>query len=346
MPAVVTAKASTQPRIGTLRITPEPGGGIEAEFIRGSGPTLEAQSTLSSTERGLSPDQRALAALAGNLASKSGFDATGRMRDLGVDFVLLAPPATAIGETDTSGPAKATTTRASTALDSNPILVPVGTTTSGQLWAFDSGTTVVPPAARIPADAGGSWRVIVLLVQGLVIGLALLMSLPTVRSADRVAELNARRPKRRRSRDEDAAVTPDDEPDADEDASVPAESVPDYDGEPEEEAAVESAGDIPEPETESIPIAEAPAEAEPEPDTPPEAKAERDIQPESEAEPEPQPQQEPEPEEFARESATTPAPFEHTHPRHERVTTPTTLEEGLDETIIRSPRGPEGGARG
>lgn len=311
MPAVVTAKASTQPRIGTLRITPEPGGGIDAELIRGSGPTLETQSTLSSTERGLSPNQRALAALAGNLASKSGFDATGRMRDLGVDFVLLAPPATAIGETDTSGPAKATTIRASTALDSNPILVPVGTTTSGQLWAFDSGTTVVPPAARIPADAGGGWRVIVLLVQGLVIGLALLMSLPTVRSADRVAELNARRPKRRRSRDEDAAVTPDDEPDADEDASVPAESVPDYDGEPEEEAAVESADDIPEPETESTPIVEAPQEAEP-----------------------------------TRETATTPASFEHTHPRHERVTTPTTLEEGLDETIIRPPRGPEGGARG
>jgi hypothetical protein len=344
MPAVVTAKASTQPRIGTLRITPEPGGGIEAELIRGSGPTLETQSTLSSTERGLSADQRSLAALAGNLASQSGFDATGRMRDLGVDFVLLAPPATAIGETDTSGPAKATTTRASTALDSNPILVPVGTTTSGQLWAFDSGTAAVSPAARIPADAGGSWRVIVLLVQGLVIGLALLMSLPTVRSADRVAELNARRPKRRGSRDQDAAVTPEDEPDAGEDASVPDESVPDYDGEPEEEAAVESADDIPEPETESTPIAEAPDESEPEPDTQP------DTQPEAEAEAEPepalQPLQEPEAEEPARESVTTPASFEHTHPRHERVTTPTTLEEGLDETIIRPPRGPEGGARG
>jgi hypothetical protein len=302
MPAVVTAKAAAQPRVGTLRITPEPGGGVGAELVRGGGETLDVQSTLSSTERGLTSAQSDLANLAGNLASQSGFDATSRMKELGIDFVLLAPPATVFDQKP-SEPAKVTSSRASTALDSNPVLVPVGSTAAGQLWAFDRGTTVVPPAARIPTDAGGFWRVIVLVLQGLVIGLTLLLSIPTVRSADRVAELNARRPKRHgRHGSPDEAVAPQDEPEENHEGAVVHETVPDSAGEPAEEAAVE-AGDSP--------------------------AAERAAEPEPEPEPEPTPEPEPEP---TREP--------------ELVTTPTTLEEGLDETIIRPHREPEGDVRG
>src|SRR6185437_9270625 len=94
MPAVVTAKAATQPRTGTLRITPQPDGGIQAEVVRGAGETLDGQSTLSSTARSLTSDQREPATLAGNLASRSGFDAAGELKRLGIDFVLLTPPAT------------------------------------------------------------------------------------------------------------------------------------------------------------------------------------------------------------------------------------------------------------
>src|SRR5262249_20736543 len=144
----------------------------------------------------------------------------GELKRLGIDFVLLAPPATAPStqpdaRPDTEQPATvealATGTRASVAMDANSLLVPVGQTATGSLWAFDRGTAVVPPAAQIPPDAGGIWRLIVLLVQGLIVGFTLLLAIPTTRSADRVAELNARRPARRHG-GEPPAVEPDDVP--------------------------------------------------------------------------------------------------------------------------------------
>lgn len=244
MPAVVTAKASTQPRTGTLRLTPQPSGGIAAEIVRGTGQTLDDQSTLSTTERSLTAQQRELATLAGNLASRSGYDATAELKRLGVDFVLLAPPATALeGSGTTTGTGDATTTRATVALDANPVLASVGTTATGRLWAFDRGTADVPAAARIPADAGGIWRVLVLLLQGIVIGVTLLMAIPTSRSADRVAELNARRAQGRGRGDDGVAVEPDDrpEPPAEGEETIAEESLDEYDAEPEDEATVESA---------------------------------------------------------------------------------------------------------
>jgi GT2 family glycosyltransferase len=313
MPAVVTAKAATQPRVGTLLITPQPNGGIEANLIRGAGETLDGQSTLSSTERSLSVRQRELATLAGNLASVSGYDATDRMRELGIDFVLLSPAAPALDKRATE-PATVTGARASTALDANPILAPVGSTTNGRLWAFDRGTAAVAPAAKIPADAGQPWRTIVLVVQGVVIGLTLLMSIPTIRSADRVAELNARRPKRRVEYEEETAVEPEDEPDADDAASVGDESVSEYEAEPDDEAAIEAA-DEEDAHAERLEVTAEPAS---EPAL---------TAPEAEAEPEPE----------RRPGAD--------HER-ESVTTPTTLEDGLDETIIRPGRTPEGDHRG
>ncbi|RDV45542.1 hypothetical protein DOE76_06850 [Leifsonia sp. ku-ls] len=343
MPAVVTAKAATQPRVGTLRIVPQPDGGIRADLVRGSGSTLDGQSTLADTERRLTAGQEDLAQLAGNLASRSGYDATTQLKKLGIDFVLLAPSETALGEADASA-AEATRSRAAVAMDANPVLSSVGTTASGRLWAFDSGTSEVPAAARIPADAGGIWRLVVLLVQGIVIGVTLLIAIPTSRSADRVSELSARRPHRRK--DDELAVEPDDEPDEPDVAAdgVADESVDEYVAEPEDEAVVESA-DLPEPAPagEAAPVAEpAPAaESAPageqapsgEPDTVGEP---RDAVPAQEHEPAPQP---------------SPA-NEDDHPverEAERVTTPpapTTLEDGLEETIIRPRRSFDGGDRG
>lgn len=314
MPAVVTAKATTQPRAGTLRITPQPDGGIEAEVVRGSGQTLDGQTTLSSTSRSLTSGQRELATLAGNLSSRSGYDASGELKRLGIDFVLLAPPAAALNEKqagaepDTAA-SEATRTRAGVAMDANPLLVSVGQTTTGSLWAFDRGTTVVPPAAQIPPDAGGIWRLIVLLVQGVIVGLTLLLAIPTTRSADRVSEVNARRPERRHGGGEPPAVEPDDEPDPPSDGDVPIaeESLDDWEAEPDDEAAVESYGDG---------------------DV-------RPVEPELEQEPEPEPEPpvEPEPDRGSgRDLDSVPVP----------VGAPTTLEDGLDETIIR-PRPATGG---
>ncbi len=312
MPAVVTAKAATQPRAGTLRITPQPDGGIEAEVVRGAGQTLDGQSTLSSTSRSLTSEQRELATLAGNLSSRSGFDASGELKRLGIDFVLLTPPATALNEKqagtepDTTA-ADATRTRASVAMDADPLLVSVGQTTTGSLWAFDRGTAVVPPAAQIPPDAGGIWRLIVLLVQGVIVGFTLLLAIPTTRSADRVSELNARRPERRHG-GEPPAIEPDDEPDPPSDGDVPIaeESLDDWEAEPDEEAAVESYGE----EVGSASVVPGPEPA-----------------PESEPEPEPEP---------GRDLDSAPV----------TVGAPTTLEDGLDETIIRPRPSTEGSDRG
>ncbi len=221
LPAVVTAKASTQPRTGTLRITPQPGGGIASEIVRGVGQNLNEQSTLSSTDRVMAANESSLALLAGNLASQSGYDASPQLRSLGIDYVLLAPPAASTGAKATPA-AQNTDRRAATALDANAVLVPIGLTATGRLWGFESGSTDVPPAAQIPADAGGSWRTIVLLVQGIVVGLVLLLSIPTGRAYDRLAaESPHRRP--------DEPV-PDDELDADADAEAEAEA--DADDEP------------------------------------------------------------------------------------------------------------------
>lgn len=340
MPAVVTAKAATQPRVGTLRITPEPGGGIATDLVRGAGETLDEQSTLSSTERTLTARQQALAALGGNLASASGYDATQRMKTLGVDFVLLTPPATTLDPQKTGSEhpteiAKTTGSRAATALDANPILVPVGTTPNGQLWAFDRGTSAVAPAAQIPADAGGTWRTIVLVVQAVVIALTLLMSLPTIRSADRVAELNARRPKRRAVREDDVAVEPEDEPEDDE--SIGDESLSEYEAEPDDEAAVESAGD------DEVAQAASDGNRAETTDEPDGVAADDDLreaaEPRGADEVEAADPREPDDVEPARETVP-PTPAAWT------PAAPTTLEDGLDETVIRPRRTPEGGTRG
>ncbi|MEN2739370.1 glycosyltransferase [Microbacterium sp. X-17] len=330
MPAVVTAKAATQPRTGTLRITPQPDGGIRAEIVRGAGQTLDGQTTLSSTERSLSSGQQELATLAGNLASRSGFDASGELKRLGIDFVLLTPSATALDEhvgakPDTTA-ADATRARAAVAMDANALLAPVGQTTTGSLWAFDRGTTVEPPAALIPPDAGGMWRVIVLLVQGLIVGFTLLLAIPTTRSADRVSELNSRRPARKHG-GEPPAIEPDDEPVPPSDGDVPVagESLDEWDAEPEDEAVVESADE------------DEAREAQPEP--------EETTSPKPEPEPEPEPEHESaapaapveEPEPIAPEPATGPNATAHDFALQAAVSfeAPTTLEDGLDETIIR-----------
>ncbi|MDQ1583148.1 MAG: hypothetical protein QOF36_1202 [Microbacteriaceae bacterium] len=196
LPAVTTAKAASQPRIGTLRITPQPNGGIAAELDRGAGTTLDAQSTLSSTSRRLSPNEQAFATLAGNLTSQSGMDASARLSELGIEYVLLAPPARLPGAGVTPA-AEQMDNRAATALDGNAVLTPIGQTAVGQLWGVGSEKAPTPAAALVPADAGGLTRWFVIVGQVIVIGLVLLMAIPTGRTGEReTAPASARRPRR------------------------------------------------------------------------------------------------------------------------------------------------------
>ena len=228
LPAVVAANATSAPRTGTLRLTAQPNGGIAAEVLRGPGATLSGQSTLSSTDRTLSDEDRSLAALAGNLASQSGFDPTQQLKSLGIDYVLLAPAAASL-DADVTPAAKATTLRATVALDADAALVPVGPTATGALWTFERGTTDVPPAAQIPPDAGGVWRTIVLIVQAVVIGLILLLSIPTRRTYESLAAESIRRPKGTKKpggapvTEPDGEAEPDRDDASDEDAEADAD---------------------------------------------------------------------------------------------------------------------------
>lgn len=185
LPAYVIAQAETDPRVTTLLMEPEADGGIRATLEHGTGETLDDQSTLDQTRTELTPEEEELATIAGNLASKSGFDTEAAVREFGVAFVLLAP-----ARDDGRGATQAEE-RARTALDANAALVGVGETEFGTLWRF-SAAQPDAAAARIPAGAGGWLAVVITTMQLVVIGATVLLSIPTGggREADR-------RPRRR-----------------------------------------------------------------------------------------------------------------------------------------------------
>ncbi|MGR0220220.1 glycosyltransferase [Agromyces sp. ZXT2-6] len=186
LPAFVVAESAADPRVGTLRLEPTSDGGIRSTVERGSGATLDVQSTLAATRDELSPTTEAVASLAGNLVSRSGYDASAAVEELGLSFVLLGPAGDEAG-------AAAVERRARVALDANAEVVPVGETDFGTLWRF-TDARVDAPGAQIPeppAEAG--W---VIAGQLVVLGSALLLSIPTGggREPDR------RPPHRRRTR--------------------------------------------------------------------------------------------------------------------------------------------------
>lgn len=200
LPAFVGAEAETDPRVTTLRIEPEPDGGIRSTLEHGAGTTLDEQSTLAQTSEELSPDEEELATVAGNLASRSGFDPEAAVREFGVSFVLLAEPA------DDDRAAVDTARRARTALDGNAALVAVGETDFGTLWRF-SAAEPDAAAAQIPAGAGGWLAAVITAVQLVVIGATLLLSIPTGvgRETDR-RPVRPARPVRRRRREKAVAA--------------------------------------------------------------------------------------------------------------------------------------------
>jgi GT2 family glycosyltransferase len=165
--AYVTAEAVAEPSVGTLVLSPQPDGSLAVSLQRGQGETLDAQSTLYSTQRRLSSTSRDLTTLAGNLVSRSGFDPRSDLKELGIGFVVL-------GSDDRSDRAQALTQRASEALDGNSLFLPAGDSTSGQLWRYvDAKVT-----SRVtPSD--GPLRPIVLLTWAIVFGAALLLAIPT-----------------------------------------------------------------------------------------------------------------------------------------------------------------------
>ncbi|WP_051973589.1 glycosyltransferase family 2 protein [Cryobacterium sp. MLB-32] len=206
-PAFIDAEAQVNSRVGTLQITPQADGGIRATVVRGPGAVLNQQSTLESTDASLSAEQRDLATLAGNLASRSGFDAAAGLADFGIRFVVLQTEAPAEnGVPSSASPeADATAIRTETALDGNAALAPVGDTDFGRLWQHEA-TPEERATAAIPANAGGLYGLLWTLAALVVFGVAVLLSIPAgagreaVRQANREAIRRAAREQARQAK--------------------------------------------------------------------------------------------------------------------------------------------------
>ena len=171
LPAFASAEAANRPDLGTLQITAQPGGGIATTLNRGLGTTLDEQSTLAATKTSLGDADDRLAILAGNLASRSGFDIAAQLDELQIAFVLL-PNATVDSAADTRQ-------RVADALDGNRILTPIGSTANGFLWNYGALADGAAPVG--PGPLGTQLGVWIIIGQAVVIGLTLLLAIPTTR---------------------------------------------------------------------------------------------------------------------------------------------------------------------
>lgn len=199
LPAFVDAEATSRPALGTLILAPEGDGAISASLERGRGTLLEQQSTLDATAVEMSGDDARLANLAGNLASRSGYDSASDLDELAIGFIVLeaadARADAAVGATAGAGRAAgaqadagaaaadeaeaAVLRRTQDALDGNSLFVAVGETSRGLLWRYVGDADNV--AATGPSNTGSALGMVVLLGQGLIIGMTVLLALPTAR---------------------------------------------------------------------------------------------------------------------------------------------------------------------
>ncbi|MFC5858937.1 glycosyltransferase [Agromyces flavus] len=253
LPAFVEAEAATDPRVGTLRIDPTTGGGLRATIERGTGATLDIQSTLAATQRELTDTTEAIADLAGNLASRSGYDATAAVERFGLSYVLLGPAG------DDPG-AAAVEQRATVALDGNAQVTASGDTDFGPLWRFADAQPDAPGAQIPAADPAAGW---IVAGQLIVIGSAVLLSIPTGggREPDRRppsqrARRRPRWPRRTPAGPAGAAAPAAPEPSAPEASAAPADSERPVDPEPEPEPESQAEPDHGLPDSDRAPEAE------------------------------------------------------------------------------------------
>lgn len=171
LPAFAAAETASDPRLGTLELVAQPDGGIAVTLHRGSGTTLDEYATVAGTATEPSTGALELAELAGNIASRSGFDIPAALDRWHIAFVLV-PFA------DDQG-ADAVHQRITEALDGNRQLDPVGRTSTGLLWSYpDLSGDPVPAGPGPTGTTVGLWFVV---AQAVVFGLALLMAIPTTR---------------------------------------------------------------------------------------------------------------------------------------------------------------------
>ncbi len=157
-------------------LTAQRDGSLAATVARDSGTTLDETSTLVTTRPELREQDAALAELAGNLASRSGFDPEPALQELRIAFVVVPE----VGDSAT-GPQSAVRQRTTEALDATLVLTPTGNTPLWEYRALEEGGTAVQPdrhrASAIP------------IAQGVVFAIALLLAIPTSRRRRSVREL-------------------------------------------------------------------------------------------------------------------------------------------------------------
>lgn len=166
LPAFVTAAASSSPDVGTLELIAQPDGSMRALLHRGTGTTLDEQSTIASTSVTITATQERIAELAGNVSAHSGYDIAGAMNELQIGFVVLANAP--------DGPAAAAAIRAADSLDSSDRLIAIGETANGFLWRFpelEQDGVTHPEVATLRAAN--------LAALALVFAVALLLAIPT-----------------------------------------------------------------------------------------------------------------------------------------------------------------------
>ncbi|MDB6425774.1 glycosyltransferase family 2 protein [Curtobacterium sp. 20TX0008] len=166
--AYVNAEAQANPDVGTLVVDPQTDGSLAVSLERGQGSTLDDQTTLDSTALRLSRSGAQLATLAGNLASRSGYDPEPALRELGISFVLLddAPDADA---------AQQVHDRAAGAIGQDARFTSIGETTSGRLFHYEGDVDRVSTGSA----ATQATHVLYLIVLGVVFGAAALLAVPT-----------------------------------------------------------------------------------------------------------------------------------------------------------------------
>lgn len=176
VPAYVAAEAASTPRVGTLVLTPQRDGGILVHLVRGTGDTLDEQSTLVATGDRANAE---LDVLAGNLASRTGMDVKSELDRLGIRFVVLAPAA---GAADGDAAAQVRS-RAAVALDGNATFSSAGDSPYGLLWRVtdDGAVAVVNPPSGVVGPFGALYLAGLLIV----FIVTLLLAVPTGLSLER-----------------------------------------------------------------------------------------------------------------------------------------------------------------
>ena len=177
LPALVEAQAEAEPGIGTLILTAQPDGSLRATVARDGGTTLDETSILVTHALDRARQDADLIELAGNLASRSGYDPEPVLNELRIAFIVVP-------ECRRSRPVRRRRCVSAPARRSTPppVLSPTGST---PLWEYDGLETPTAPVAAPPTTIG----IAIPIAQGVVFLIALLLAIPTSRRRRAVREL-------------------------------------------------------------------------------------------------------------------------------------------------------------